>query len=158
MIIAIVIVAILAVIIGKCIHKSHQEKIAQMGYTQYDLSEHDLFVLHYFAGITILDYDNLGKIKFDDKYKYNPNKTDFELRPGKKTKEFVEKFNYELFVNDRAEELQNYIDEKYGINKDNQFSVNWILTHPKEFVEIHGLDKLSIMEEINTLDENSFIP
>ncbi|MDD6326974.1 MAG: hypothetical protein Q4D54_03405 [Eubacteriales bacterium] len=131
-------------------NKREREKLGEKGYTQYDLSERDLFQLDFYADITIPEYQQIGRLRFFEKNKYNRDKDKFVLVKGDRTDAFVDKLNFALYGEGRNEVELLSVAEKYGLSKDNQMTAEWILSNPRAFVEMRYADRYSVFDSCLT--------
>ena len=117
--------------------EKERKELLAVGYTEYDLDSFLLARLFTCLDICPPEY---RKRNFFEKYEYNWEKKDLELKPGEKTEELLEKFNDLLFHNPQGGKLKAAA-EKYGFSKENNITLEWILTHPKETCEIIEADR-----------------
>lgn len=140
---------VVALCVGLCyfvckeIKHKQQLKVKNMGYTQYDLSESELFILKIYSDISVPGYSGLGT-DFYEENEYNKDKDKFVLEKGSQTDIYVERLNKEIFYENRFAGEIIQTAARFGITKDTPFSSDWILTHPKEYLEILKSDDYEI--------------
>lgn len=117
--------------------EKERAQLKLMGYTEYDLQWIDLRVL--LVCFDICPPGFRSTIDFLEKYEYSWEKRDLKLEVGEHTEECIEAFNYLVFYDSKGINLKT-VAEKYGFSKDNQFTLEWIITHPKEICEIVEAD------------------
>ena len=118
-----------------------------MGYTEYDLSSYYLVSL-----LTSFDISppEFRRRDFIEKYKYSWKKKDLKLEAGEHTEECIEAFNSLVFYDSKGVNLKTAAEE-YGFSEDNQFTLDWIITHPKEICEIVEADNNAVSDAVRDI-------
>lgn len=122
------------------------EQIKEMGYTEYNLSWERLVSLRRNFYITVpgVRDDHVEDVYlFVQSTQYSKDKTKFTLTAGSKTEERVRLFNKLLLESEYASEKAR----EYGITEETPATVDWVLTHPNEALDIISADHL-IMREL----------
>ncbi len=119
------------------IEEKEREELLTVGYTEYDLGIHELADLHLFLDICPPEYRSRD---FFDKYSYNWEKKELQLESGEYTEKRIQKFNNLIFCDALGKDLK-MAAEQYGLSENNQITIEWVLTHPKETCEIISADR-----------------
>lgn len=120
------------------LYKMEEERLKQSPYfTEYKLSGSEMTMLHLCFYIESTPqwrgwYDN-DKLKEEDW----PDYSYFTIEETEDTEVVITVMNYKLFEekskwSKRAQEKA----EKYGIDENNRLTVEWVMKHPKEAIEI----------------------
>ena len=124
-----------------CVHIGIQQKLKQigkMGYTEYNLTPVDIARLEIYFDVYIpevLTYDFLDVAYFGIGTKYDLDKDKYELHIGGKTQRAIDEFNkliFEEHVLDGTIEMA----KGYGITEDNPATVEWVMKHPREALDL----------------------
>lgn len=116
--------------------------MATIGYTEYNLSTFNLTRLLVTFDICPPEY---RKRDFLENYEYSPKKKELKLEAGENTEQYIKDFNNLVFYDSKGKKLK-VVAESYGFNEDNQFTLEWILTHPKELCEITEADQEAVRD------------
>lgn len=145
----------LVVCVSICIfHRYKTDKVEKeraqlklMGYTEYDLSCYYLVSL-----LTSFDISppEFRRRDFLEKYEYSWEKRDLKLEAGEHTEECIEAFNNLVFYDSKGINLK-IAAEEYGFSEDNQFTLEWIITHPKEICEIVEADNYVVSDAVRDI-------
>lgn len=133
---------IVTIIIGSgykyYLYKVEKDRLAQPAYfTEYKLSGDEMTKLIRFFSVKsspeLKVWYNEDILKEEDW----PDYTYFTIESTEDTKIVVEVMNYQLFDEKSKwnEEARKKV-EGYGINENNRLTVEWVMKHPKEAIEI----------------------
>ncbi len=127
--------------------EKERAQLELMGYTEYDLSCFYLTRLLTCFDICPPEY---RRRDFLEKYEYSWEKRDLKLEAGEHTEECIEAFNNLVFYDSKGVNLKTAAEE-YGFREDNQFTLEWIITHPKEICEIVEADRYVVSDAVRDI-------
>ncbi len=127
--------------------EKERAELKLMGYTEYDLS-----CFHLVRLLSCFDIcpPEFRRKDFLEKYEYSWEKRDLKLEAGAHTEECIEAFNYLVFYDSKGINLKT-VAEEYGFSEDNQFTLEWIITHPKEICEIVAIDSYMVNDAVRDI-------
>ena len=120
------------------LYKMEEERLKQSPYfTEYKLSGSEMTMLHlcFFVESTPQwrGWDDNDKLKEEDW----PDYSYFTIEETEDTEAVITVMNYKLF-DEKSKWIKEAQEkaEKYGIDENNRLTVEWVMKHPKEAVEI----------------------